>query len=231
MRTAIILAGRIKGWQYCKESLKRLQDKYNAVFFVSLNQVAPDESTVAFCEYFNVNPEQILYIPTETPEKYRQFHADGREHNYYSQWFHIKNAFDLCKRYCDTHNMIFDIVIKYRADIQTIDTLDIPTLLPKRFYCPVDPAHQTNDQIAYGDFQMMYLYSRLVDLYEFFYKNDMLRYGNYKQHVKPTELVLYDYLNILAKYEKIDVIYISFNFHLDDRRGRDEPFSLNPLLN
>jgi hypothetical protein len=230
MQTAILLAGRIKGWQYCKESLKRLQDKYNAVFFVSLNAEGPDESSIAFCTYFNVNPEQIVYIPTQTPEKYRQFHGDGREHNYYSQWFHIKNAFDLCQRYCNTNNMIFNLVIKYRADIQTDDTLYIENIIPKRFYCPVDPAHQTNDQIAYGDFQMMYLYSRLVDLYEFFYANDMLRYGNNKQHVKPTELVLYDYLNILAKYEKIDVIYISFNFHLDDRRSRDEPFILNPSL-
>jgi hypothetical protein len=126
--------------------------------------------------------------------------------------------------------MIFNLVIKYRADIQTDDTLYIENIIPKRFYCPVDPAHQTNDQIAYGDFQMMYLYSRLIDLYEFFYANDMLRYGNNKQHVKPTELVLYDYLNILAKYEKIDIIYIFFNFHLDDRRSRDEPFILNPSL-
>ena len=216
MQTAILLAGRIKGWQYCKESLKRLQDKYNAIFFVSINAEGPDESSIAFCSYFNVNPEQIVYIPTETPEKYRQFHRDGQEHNFYSQWFHVRSAFDLCQRYCNTHSIIFNLVIKYRADIQTDDTLYIESIIPKRFYCPVDLSYQTNDQIAYGDFQTMYLYSRLVDLYEFFYENKMLLYSGGLP--RPTECVLFDYLNILANNFKIDVIYIDFTFSLHAKR-------------
>jgi len=216
MRVAILLPGRIKAWEYTKESLKSLQEKYNAVFFVSLNQYSADESTNAFCEYFNLSPEQIIYIPTQTPEKYRQFRLDGSEHNFYSQWFHVRSAFDLCRNYCLRNNTMFDIVIKYRADIQTDDTLYIESIIPKRFYCPVDLAYQTNDQIAYGDFEMMEAYSRLVNYYEFFYENKMLLYSGGLP--RPTECVLFDYLNILAYNFKIDIIYIDFKFHLNSKR-------------
>jgi len=65
MRVAILLAGRIKGWEYTKDALKSLQNKYNAIFFVSLNQEAADESTLAFCEYFNLTPEQIATIKSD----------------------------------------------------------------------------------------------------------------------------------------------------------------------
>ena len=215
MRVAILLAGRIKGWEYTKDSLKSLQDKYNALFFVSLNAEAPDESTNTFCQYFNISPEQIVYIPTQTPEKYRQFHPDGKEHNFYSQWFHVRSAFDLCKSYCLQKNTIFDVVIKYRSEIKPEHVLEIGTIIPKRFYCPVHPAYQTNDQMAYGDFQTMEAYSRLVNFYEFFYENKKLLYSGGLP--RPTECVLFDYLNILAYYDKIDVIYIDFKFYLDGR--------------
>jgi hypothetical protein len=217
MRVAILLAGRIKGWEYTKDSLKSLQDKYNALFFVSLNAEAPDESTNAFCQYFNVSPEQIVYIPTQTPEKYRQFHPDGKEHNFYSQWFHVRSAFDLCKSYCLQKNTMFDVVIKYRSEIKPEHVLEIGTIIPKRFYCPVHPAYQTNDQMAYGDFQTMEAYSRLVNFYEFFYENKKLLYSGGLP--RPTECVLFDYLNILAYYDKIDVIYIDFKFYLDGKRN------------
>ena len=215
MHIAILLAGRIKGWEYTKDALKSLQNKYNAVFFVSLNQEAADESTLAFCEYFNLTPEQIAYTPTHTPERYRQFHSDGREHNFYSQWFHVRNAFDLCKEYCLKKNSLFDVVIKYRSEIQPETILEISDVRPNRFYCPVHPAYQTNDQMAYGDFHMMEAYSRLVNFYEFFYTNKMLLYSGGVP--RPTECVLFDYLNILAHYDKIDVIYIEFKFYLDGR--------------
>lgn len=219
MRVAILLAGRIKGWEYCKESLKRLQDKYNAVFFVSLNAEGPDESTIAFCNYFNVTPGQIIYIPTQTPEKYRQFHDDGHEHNFYSQWFHIKNAFDLCIRYCLRHSFIFDIVIKYRADIDTELTLSIPNpVIPKRFYCPAHLAYQTDDQIAFGDFETMEKYSQLVNFYEYFYKNGMLMYGEKKNLPKPAEIILWDYLCMLAQKTDINIIYFEFKWKLHPLR-------------
>jgi hypothetical protein len=216
MRVAILLAGRIKGWELTKEYLKSLQDKYKAVFFVSLNQDSADESTNAFCEYFNLSPEQIVYIPTQTPEKYRQFHSDGREHNFYSQWFHVRSAFDLCRDYCIRNNTMFDLVMKYRSEIIPESILEISDIQPKRFYCPAHPAYQTNDQMAYGDFEMMEAYSRLVNYYEFFYENKMLLYSGGLP--RPTECVLFDYLNILAYYFKIDIIYIDFTFYLDGKR-------------
>lgn len=216
MRVAILLAGRIKGWEYTKESLKSLQEKYNAVFFVSLNQDSADESTNTFCEYFNLSPEQIVYIPTQTPEKYRQFRTDGSEHNFYSQWFHVRSAFDLCRNYCIRNNTMFDVVMKYRSEIIPETILEISDIQPKRFYCPAHPAYQTNDQMAYGDFEMMEAYSSLVNYYEFFYENKMLLYSGGLP--RPTECVLFDYLNILANYFKIDIIYIDFPFYLDGNR-------------
>jgi hypothetical protein len=140
------------------------------------------------------------------------FHPDGREHNFYSQWFHVRNAFDLCKEYCLKKNSLFDVVIKYRSEIQPEIILEISDVQPNRFYCPVHPAYQTNDQMAYGDFHMMEAYSRLVNFYEFFYTNKMLLYSG--GIPRPTECVLFDYLNILAHYDKIDVIYIDFKFYL-----------------
>jgi len=232
MRVAILFPGRIRGWQYCKESLKRLQDKYNATFFVSLNQQLPDESSNVFCDFFHLIPEQIAYIPTQTPEHYRQYHSDGREHNYYSQWFHIKSAFDLCKNYCLKDSVVFDVVIKYRADIDTEMTLSIPNPIePNRFYCPAHLSYQTDDQIAFGDFQTMEKYSQLVNFYEYFYQNGMLMYGANRQDVKPTEILLFDYLCILAQKTDINIIYFEFKWELHIKKNSDEPFTLNPSLN
>ena len=212
MRVAVLLSGRIEGWEINKDFLKLFQEKYNATFFVSLNLEGPDKSTHAFCEYFGVEHEQIAYIPTQTPELYRHFHLDGREHNFYSQWFHVRSAFDLCKAYCMKYSQIFDVVIKYRTEIYSETIIEISEVQPKRFYCPAHPAYQTNDQLGYGDFQMMELYSRLVNFYEYFYQHEILLYSG--GIPRPTECVLFAYLNILANYEKIDVIYINYKFSL-----------------
>jgi len=219
MRVAILLPGRIHGWQYCKESLKRLQDTYNATFFVSLNQQSADESSTLFCKFFDINSEQIAYLPTQTPEEYRQFHLHGKEHNYYSQWFHVRNAFDLCKNYCLKHSTVFDVVVKYRADIKTESILSIPNpLIPNRFYCPTHLSYQTDDQLAFGDFETMEKYSRLVNFYDFFFKNGMLMYGANKDLVKPTEILLFDYICIIAQKTDINIIYFEFKWELEPRR-------------
>ena len=214
MRVAVLLPGRIKGWEMNKDFLKLFQEKYNATFFVSLNLEGPDESTDAFCRYFGVEQEQIAYIPTQTPEKYRQFHVNSSrgEHNFYSQWFHVRSAFDLCKAYCIKYSKMFDLVIKYRTEIYSETLIEISEVQPKRFYCDPHDAYQTNDQLGYGDFQMMELYSRLVNFYEYFYQNKILLYSG--GIPRPTECVLFAYLNILANYEKIDVIYINYKFIL-----------------
>jgi hypothetical protein len=111
---------------------------------------------------------------------------------------------------------MFDVVMKYRSEIIPESILEISDIQPKRFYCPAHPAYQTNDQMAYGDFEMMEAYSRLVNYYEFFYENKMLLYSGGLP--RPTECVLFDYLNILAYYFKIDIIYIDFTFYLDGKR-------------
>jgi len=221
MRVAILLPGRIYGWQYCKESLKRLQNKYSATFFVSLNLEGPDESTRGFCEFFYVMPEQIVFIPTETPEKYIKYYSDGRKSNLYSQWFHVKSAMELLKKYSIKHSILFDCVIKYRSDILSDFVLMIENHLePNRLYCPIDPSYQTNDQIAYGDFQTMLLYSNLVDFFEYFYHNNMFMYGEYKHLIKPAEIFLFDYICILAQITqpKIDIIYFNYNYMLHPKR-------------
>lgn len=231
MRVAVLFIGRIKAWQYCKESLKRLQNTYNATFFLSLNATGPDESSDAFCKFFDVTPERIIYIPTVTPEKYRQiFH--GREHNAYAQWFQIHNVFRLMESFCEKHSVSYDCIVKYRADIDTTETLQIPIPLePNRFYSQVHDAYQTHDLMAYGDFLTMKRYSELVLFYEFFYQNNMLMYGERKHLVKPTEMILFDYICLLATTvtPKIDIIYFNLPYLLHPKRLLDEPFSLNPV--
>jgi hypothetical protein len=221
MQFAVLFAGRIHGWDYCKEDLKNLQNKYNAIFFVSLNAEGPDESTTAFCEYFNVNQGQIIYIPTQTPEKYIKYYSDGRKSNFYSQWFHIKSAMQLLMQYSIKNSIQFDCVIKYRADIKSDYVLMIEKpLQSNRIYCPIDLSYQTNDQIAYGDLKTMILYTNLVDSFEYFYDNNMFMYGEYKHLIKPVEIFLFEYICILAQITepKIDIIYFNFNYYLHPKR-------------
>ena len=233
MRVAILLPGRIYGWQYCKESLKRLQEKYNATFFVSLNAEGPDESSTAFCSYFNLGPDQIKYSTTETPEQYKQYDIyRDRPYNFYSQWFQIKSVFTLLKNYTSKHTIHFDCIVKYRADIDSKDILSLEYPQANRFYCQVHHIFQTHDTIAYGDFEMMEKYSKLVDFYEYFYQSGMLMYGSERQHVKPTELLLFEYIRLLAATTnpRIDIIYFDFDHSLHPKRHVLENFTLNPLL-
>ena len=235
-KVAILLPGRIYAWQYCKASLQRLQDKYNAVFFVSMNQENPDESSEAFCKYFLIGPDQIIYTLCETPQKYLiydEFCNNKGINTHYRQWFHVKNAFDLMDTYCKKYSITFDIVVKYRADIDSPDILHLETPQPNRFYAQINPTYQTHDIIGYGDYQMMEKYSRLVDFFEYFYDNNMLMFGDKKQFVKPSELLLFDYLCLLAQttQPRIDIIYFDFNYLLHPKRHIDEPFVLHPLLN
>lgn len=80
-------------------------------------------------------------------------------------FYHRYKVFELCKAYSQKHNIKFDYVLFFRADIQSSDTLELIPLAPNTVYIPegYDFEGGLNDLMAYGSMEVMEKYSNLVN--------------------------------------------------------------------
>lgn len=89
-------------------------------------------------------------------------------YNYNSlvMFYHLHNAFQLCKTYGTTHQRNYKAVIYLRADAEYADPLILPqTFHPNTIYIPTIPTQTyINDQCAYGPPEVM---ERLCSLYTY----------------------------------------------------------------
>lgn len=211
-RVAIFFVGRITGWHHLRKNLMDFQETYNATFFVSLNTEQVTESDTYFCTYFGLGSDQVRTEVTPMPEKFSIFK------NMYSQYYHNDKCFQMIEDYCKNHETSFDIVVKSRTDLDSTEplTLEWP-IHENRIYCPVHKAYQVKDEINYGDFKTMKLYSLLVDTLDHLYDTGGLWYGAAKHPMLP-ELVLFQYICQLNQVYKTNIIYIDYRFTLHDGR-------------
>lgn len=162
MKIAIFFSGRIKGYEHTFPHLKSIIDKYNPVFFTSLNQESENEYTKTFCEKFNIKTDQINYEKTILPDSLKDVNSGSHVLNTYSMFYHNYKAFCLIEKYQTSHNIHFDVVVKYRAEINSSDVLKFNETENDKLYIPNGLDYGgTNDQIAYGNFDVMKKYCEL----------------------------------------------------------------------
>lgn len=162
MKIAIFFSGRVKGYEHTFSHLKSIIDKHNPIFFVSLNQESEDEYIKTFCEKFNIKTDQINYEKTNLPDSLKDINADCNKLNTYSMFYHSYKAFCLIEKYQTTHNIHFDTVVKYRAEINSSNILNFNEIEKNTLYIPKGNDYGgINDQIAYGNFDIMKKYCEL----------------------------------------------------------------------
>jgi hypothetical protein len=197
--TAILFAGRIKGWAFCKEHLLEMKLRHNATFFCSLNMPELDTESKEFCEFFSIGPDQVMTQETVCPEEYAHIY------NAYSQAFHVQNAFDKLEAYSEQHGIKFERVIKYRADFYSHILPDFTQDVSKTSYFLTSAWGGINESMYYGSFASMKAISRFCENIDFLSKNgyfsiDFLTKFNLQRHP-----CMGDYLN----NEEYFGIYIS----------------------
>ena len=168
---AILIIGRIKGYTHVKDKLLNLQKKYHAKMFCSLNKKGNSEYIQKFRDTYDVKDGQIHLEHIPPPEyigKYR-ITVPLIKDNMYSCCYHKQKCFELMERYQEDHNMKFECILYYRADIDEFEELKFEPLEDNTVFIPVEKYPHIrdtggiNDQIAYGNHEGMKKYCGIVN--------------------------------------------------------------------
>lgn len=173
MSVAVLLSGRITTSDY-GETIKRLKctlSGYDVVYFISVNSKVHDSDyTRRFIKDMNVsdcgrigcvNVEETLCNSDYT--KYTKRKETDYE-RVYSMYYHNKQCFKMMEEFTRKNKMTFDVVLKYRTDIDNETSLMFDELAEGTVYIPYGyDFGGINDNIAYGDVDSMRIYVRCVD--------------------------------------------------------------------
>jgi hypothetical protein len=174
MKIAIFFSGRITGYEECIKPLLEVKEKSSTeiVFFVSLNLPRLTQAEQEFLKILNISEDRVNI--EETPEHPPWVDEHVKKSwkvvmisNAYSSLYHNRKSWKLITSFEEKNKIKFDIVVKYRADIlsNTFIPLEVPT--KNTIYIPIANDHYgITDQIAYGDREVMKVYSTLFDRLE-----------------------------------------------------------------
>jgi hypothetical protein len=169
-RVAIILSGRIQISQdIIENNLIKMIRRYNPVVFCSLNKTAnTDDFIIKFKELVEKECKCIINIEdTKVPDEIFLLKkaAESIYNNVYSMYYHNKKGFSYIKEYELKNNIKFDIIIKYRSDLENENIIDLDhDIVENTVYIPKDADWGgLNDQIGYGDIESMEKYCKCVD--------------------------------------------------------------------
>jgi len=178
-KVAMLFGGRVKGYEAVNDSLKAIKDKYNATVFCSLNKVTKSNYIKGFCDIMSISDDRLNLEKTPKYPEYlnnvtmadtvKGKWGDGVAlESVYSFFYHLDKAFKLIEDYQTKNNMMFDIVLYYRADIET--KADLTFKLPIKdmtVYVPVnEPSCDYGGlcaQLAYGNYKSMKYYCNMID--------------------------------------------------------------------
>lgn len=206
MKIAIFFSGRVKGYEHTFSHLTSIIDTYNPIFFTSLNQESEDDYIKTFCEKFNIKTNQINYEKTILPDCFNDVNSGSHVLNTYSMFYHNYKAFCLIEQYQTIHNIKFDVIVKYRAEIQSSDILKFNEIEDNKLYVPRGNDYGgINDQIAYGNFDIMKQYCELGN------GNVEKLHLEKKTRYHP-ETLLHHHLKPLT------IVRPNFSYHLDGSR-------------
>lgn len=178
LKVAILFSGRIKGYKHVMDHLSDLKQMYNPVFFCSLNKKGLSPYIQGFCKFLRIERPQLHLEPTVVPEYVKKIveHPYNRRYNVYSVLYHNKKVLELVEKYQIAHNMQFDVILLYRADLfpDPGNMLNLVKPVPNTVYIPagdesiIHPKkwprkYGINSMIAYGDYPSMEKYCSAVD--------------------------------------------------------------------
>ena len=165
---AIFFGGRANG---ITPHVKELLEYKNVIPFVSasFSQINNSNTPTLQCNIEDAPfPEYLHSVP---------IYGHTKPKNVYSMFYHNKKCMDLIENYEKDNNMKFDIVIKYRNDIDTSQALNLynPPLSDNTINIPnINDWGGINDQIAYGSKVAMKKYCSLIDNYQKYILEDKI---------------------------------------------------------
>lgn len=153
----VLFSGRVQGWNFCTETLNALRPFHGCL---SLNTTQPTPSDQAFCMEYGIKSIRFD-TPPPLPEaiaaRARYNMDETRKQNTWAMFYHRARVFDLVPS--DT-----ECVVSFRADIVEETPLPLDPVEPGVLYVPEGEDHNgLNDQIAYGSYETMRVYSELFD--------------------------------------------------------------------
>lgn len=176
MKVAVFFPGRITSGKL-EEHLLRIREwpDHEFVFFASQNAVvATEESTNLMRTILSMTEEgQSNVENTVIPD----FMFSCRQPYLWSQFYHNKKCMDMVLAYQKRHHMYFDIVMKYRADVENPVAVSFEDPKEHTWYIPsgFDYFDGINDRIVYGDVLSMICYCSLIDhLEQYHFKSNVM---------------------------------------------------------
>lgn len=174
LKVAILFVGRIKGYDEpnVKENLRKIKEKYNPVVFCSLNKTNKTDYIREFCELMDITddrlhlektppyPDYMNHVTMANTLKGKWGDGDGKQ-SAYSNFYHMQKAWKLFEE----HKAEFDIVLYFRADIDTKE--DLTLIFPIKdntLYIPHNTPHCDYD----GGLCMSFLYGKSNTMKQFF---------------------------------------------------------------
>ena len=162
LKVAILFTGRVKGYEHVKDNLHRLKEKYNPVVFCSLNKKNKTNYVKGFCDFMGITDDRLhleiapnvlgfLNNPrVNMHEQYREnwgnTKANSRMNNMSSFFYHNKQAMLLVEKYQTENNMNFDVIMYYRADIDSPEDISIPNPIKENtIYIPIPRDNSNTD--------------------------------------------------------------------------------------
>jgi hypothetical protein len=141
----MLFSGRIKGYENVKDNLESIKKAYNPIVFCSLNKRVHSDYIKGFCDFMGITTDRLKLIPSpRVPSEIvdnpkvradpawvrgvKHGNSEGKEGRYsgaYSYMFQMKSVYELLEEYQKRNNMVFDIVLSYRADIDTKEKLEL----------------------------------------------------------------------------------------------------------
>jgi hypothetical protein len=167
LNVAVFFSGRIKDYELELKHLIELKKKYNATFFVSVNESLELDYMKSFFKTFDVGDDQKNIESTPTPSNlillYCENYPKANYSNVFSMYYHNYKCYDLINKYQIKNSIIFDVIVKYRVDIHSNDTISLIKPNYNTIYIPEGYDYEgLNDQIAYGDNESMKLYCSVL---------------------------------------------------------------------
>jgi hypothetical protein len=214
---AILFAGRISSYEHVYKKLEDIKVQYNPVVFCSINEATPTSYTNNFCDMFGIKPTQRNIEQTVLPKWVNDFVIDNyitglTALNTYSMFYHENKAFNLLERYQVDNNIRFDIVLYYRADLDSTDTLTLNIPADNTIYLS-DERHYfgVNDRMAYGNYISMKKYCSLVEkLNKILIKENVIFNSDLYTNFLNPEMILSYHLN----NENLHINKINYNTDL-----------------
>lgn len=164
MKIAVIFSGRVKGFNFVVDQLKKIKE--NSDFYVSCG--SHKESYDSFIKEFDIPESNCFWNPVPIPKEFKGLNkaSETKIENCSSMFYHNKMAFELIKK----SKKVYDIVLKYRADINLGESPFLSfkecgnQLESNTVYIPKgNDFGGVNDQIAYGTPDSMELYCKTFD--------------------------------------------------------------------